>query len=226
MKRIAEASLYISLFLAASAPAAEMEAWSERYPKEYQEWRDSVHGSVYLSGDTDAPGCTDCHGDPEESDIRTSAFRLSIPSICANCHDDAQLMLEREIRTDVYASYLVDFHGATIDYYHTQDPSTWRYEAVCSDCHGSHAVYRVSDARSSVASANLLKTCQGCHPGADAGFASIGSGHFRTDRESSLLTYAVARIYQVLIPAVIGLMAAYVGLDIVHRLRKRFAGLS
>jgi hypothetical protein len=205
-------------------PGGGVEPCATRYPKETREWRESVHGSAYLSGDTDAPGCTDCHEDPASSEIRTASFRLSIPSRCARCHDDEKLMRRHQIATDVYASYRADFHGLTIDYYRHHDPSMWRYEAVCVDCHRSHAIHRPSDPRSSVASTNLLDTCKQCHPEAEANFASITTGHFRTDRESSLPAYWVALIYRILIPTVIGLMAAYVALDIVHRVRKRFAG--
>jgi hypothetical protein len=57
-----------------------VEPCATRYPKEYREWQESVHGSAYLSGDTDAPGCADCHDDPESGEIRTAPFRLNIPS--------------------------------------------------------------------------------------------------------------------------------------------------
>jgi hypothetical protein len=205
-------------------PGGGVEPCATRYPKETREWRESVHGSAYLSGDTDAPACSDCHEDPASSEIRTASFRLSIPSRCARCHDDEKLMQRHQIATDVYASYRADFHGLTIDYYRHHDPSMWRYEAVCVDCHRSHAIYRPSDPRSSVAPTNLLDTCKQCHPEAEANFASITTGHFRTDRESSLPAYWIALIYRILIPTVIGLMAAYVALDIVHRVRKRLAG--
>jgi hypothetical protein len=200
---------------------AEFEQWATRYPREYRDWTESVHGRARLSGDIDAPGCTHCHDDPESEEIRTAAFRLSIPSRCAHCHDDEKLMRKHEIATDVYASYRADYHGLTIDYYRAHDASEWRYEAVCSDCHGSHAVYEASDSRSSLAPANRLGTCQQCHAGAEANFASITTGHFRTDRASSLLTYYIKRVYQILIPTIIGLMAAYVVLDVSHRLRRK-----
>ena len=213
----------ISLALEDAEPlSAEEQQWATRYPREYRDWRESVHGRAYRSGDTKAPGCTTCHDNPESGEIRTAAFRLSIPSRCANCHDDAKLMREHDVATDVYTSYRADYHGLTVDYYRAHDPSAWRYEAVCSDCHSSHAVHESSDSRSSVAPANLLGTCQRCHSGAEANFASVTTGHFRTDRDSSLLTYYIEVIYQVLIPTIIGLMAAYVGLDISHRLRGKF----
>jgi hypothetical protein len=131
-------------------------------------------------------------------------------------------MEKHDIATDVYSSYLADFHGRVIRYYRSNDSSMWRYEAICADCHASHAIYDVDDPRSSIAPANLLGTCQRCHPGAETNFTSTATGHFRIDRESSLLAYYVERIYQILIPLFVGMMAAYIGLDITHRLRTRF----
>jgi hypothetical protein len=199
----------------------DSEACATRYPKEHREWQESVHGSAYLSGDGDAPGCMDCHDDPEREDIRTAAFRLSIPSRCAGCHGDEELMRKHEIASDLYSSYRADYHGFTIDYYRTHDGTTWRYEAVCSDCHGNHAVFPANDPRSSVAPENLLETCRRCHQGAEANFTATSSGHFRSTRESSLLVYGVELIYKLLIPAVIGLMAIYLGLDVLNRLRRK-----
>jgi hypothetical protein len=200
------------------------EPCARRYPKEYRDWQESVHGKAFLSGDADAPGCTDCHDDPEGGEIRTAPFRLNIPSLCSGCHGDEELMRKHGIVTDVYTSYRADYHGFTIDYYRTHDASTWRYEAVCSDCHGNHAVFPPDDPRSWVAPENLLDTCRRCHEGAEAGFTSSSSGHFRTGRDDSLLVYCIELIYQLLIPVVIGLMAIYVGLDALHGLRERLAG--
>jgi len=202
--------------------SAEEEHWASRYPRQYADWKESVHGRAYLSGDRDAPGCTDCHEDPESSEIRTARFRLSIPSRCARCHGDVKRMREHDVATDVYASYRADYHGSTTGYYQANAPSVWRYEAVCSDCHGSHALYASSDSRSSVSRVNLLGTCRQCHPGAQTNFASITTGHFRTDRDSSLLTHYIQLTYQILIPTIIGLMAVYVALDIGQRLRRKF----
>jgi hypothetical protein len=206
-------------------PDGGVAPWATRYPKEYRDWQESVHGVAYLSGNADAPGCTDCHEDPESEDIRTASFRLDIPSRCARCHDDEQLMRDYGVATDVYASYRADYHGFTIGYYRNYDRSMWRYEAVCSDCHASHAIHEPSDSRSSVAPASLLETCRKCHRGAEASFTATTAGHFRVDRENSLPAYYIRLIYEILIPTVIGLMAAYVGLDVIHRLRKKFRGM-
>jgi hypothetical protein len=199
-----------------------LEEWAARYPAEYSDWKDSVHGTAYLAGDTDAPGCTSCHADPASGEIETAAFRLDIPTRCASCHADQAKMARHDLPADTYATYVADdYHGKTIAYYRNHDTTTWRYEAVCSDCHGSHAVYGPEDPRSSVAQGNLLTTCQQCHLGAAPHFVDFASGHFRTALARSPLVHYVSLAYRILIPLVIGLMLAYIALDIVHRLRRR-----
>jgi hypothetical protein len=209
---------------APAQPGLPLEEWATRYPKEYNDWKDSVHGVAYLSGHSDAPGCTDCHSDPETGEIQTPTFHLEIPSRCARCHADEQAMSPYGVATDVYDTYRADYHGTTIEYYRANDPTTWRYEAVCSDCHESHAVYGPDDPNSSVAQANLLVTCQQCHREAPPNFAEAATGHYRTTRQASLLVYGVKLFYQILIPTVIGLMLAYIGLDISHRVREKLKG--
>jgi len=76
MKRIAWVSLCILLSLTACSalagslagvapapaqPGIPPEEWATRYPKEYDDWRDSVHGVAYLSGNSDAPGWNRCY---------------------------------------------------------------------------------------------------------------------------------------------------------------------
>lgn len=209
---------------APAQPGIPPEEWATRYPAEYNDWKDSVHGVAYLAGNKDAPGCTDCHSDPATGEIQTLAFHLEIPSRCARCHSNETVMSKYGVATDVYDTYRADYHGTTIEYYRANDPTTWRYEAVCSDCHGSHAVYGPDDPQSSVASANLLATCQQCHAEAPPNFAAASSGHYRTTRGAPLLVYLIKLFYQVLIPVVIGLMLVYIGLDISYRGRKKLRG--
>ncbi len=204
-----------------AASSVKLEEMARLYPKEYSDWKDSVHGVAYLAGNTDTPGCTDCHGDPASGEIQTSAFHLEIPARCARCHDDAQLMAKYGVAADTYDSYRADYHGTTVEYYRTADPTTWRYEATCHDCHGSHAVYKVDDARSAVAPANLLATCQKCHQGAEPNFAASAVGHFRTSASAATPVYIFGLAYKILIPVILAGMLAYIALDIVHRLRTR-----
>lgn len=235
MKRSVSIALCLVIFFTFSAacsrgspeavstpPPAEVapEEWAARYPNEYRDWEASVHGVAYLAGDPDAPGCTSCHGDPGSGQIQTATFRVDIPSRCANCHADRELMGRHGLPSDTYATYLSeDYHGKTVAYYRNNDPTVWRYEAVCSDCHRSHAIYGAANTRSSVAPANLLATCQKCHLGAAPHFAEFASGHYTTTQARAPLVYYASLVYRILIPLVIGSMLAYIALDVYHRLR-------
>ena len=201
--------------------------WEESYPAQYADWADSVHGEAYLSGDTNAPTCNDCHDSPKEGVIvNTATFHLEIPSRCARCHNDDSLMEQYDIATDVYETYLADFHGTTINYYAQTDQTAIRDEAVCSDCHGSHAIYPQEDERSSVAKVNLQATCAQCHPNATESFTSA-YGHYRpvqspaSSTSDSTIVFIVKLLYQALIPITLGGMLAYIVLDISFRARRK-----
>lgn len=206
---------------APDAPDAHPEQWAARYPVIYEEWSGSVHGAAYLAGNTDAPGCTDCHGDPEAAEIISATLRLEIPSRCARCHADETLMSQHEVATDVYQTYQADYHGATVETYRATHPTAIRSEAVCSDCHASHAIFAPDDARSTVAAANLLGTCQQCHAGAASNFVAASTGHLRTTADESILVFLIKLFYLILIPVVLGGMLLFIGLDIWHRATKK-----
>jgi len=202
-----------------------LEEWAERYPLQYEQWSGSVHGQAYLDGNRDVPACTDCHPDPASGEIATAAFHLEVPSRCGNCHADEAKMSQYDVKSDVYKTYLADYHGATINYFLEKHPDEMRFEAVCSDCHGSHAIYASDDARSTISSENLSTTCQKCHPGSNESFTSA-TGHYApiraaANQQDGLLIYLVKLFYQLLIPIVLGLMIAYVGLDITFRIRRK-----
>jgi len=237
MKRIVWVGLCLALIVAVGSAASvgspgdpavqgstsgQLEDWAARYPKEHADWEGSVHGVAYLSGNADAPGCTSCHEDPETGEVYTPAYRLDIPIRCAGCHDNKELMGKYGVATDAYPSYKADYHGATITYYRNTAPNTWRYEAVCSDCHGAHAIYPPGHPQS--AQARLAEVCRKCHVGAADGFAYASAGHLRTTRQAPLLVYIVTLFYKILIPVVLGFMLLYILLDIWHRVRTKAGG--
>jgi hypothetical protein len=133
-------------------------------------------------------------------------------------------MTQYGVSTDVYDTYLADYHGATIAYYRAMAPDTRRSEAVCSDCHGSHAIYPPEDERSTVTAANLEFTCQKCHHAATSNFAAA-YGHYRPIRSpvssaDSPFVFVVKLLYQAMIPVTLGSMIGYIALDIRHRVKK------
>ncbi|HEY5609979.1 MAG TPA: cytochrome C, partial [Thermoanaerobaculia bacterium] len=83
-----------------------------------------------------------------------ASFRQGIATGCSNCH-------AREAPT-----YRDSFHGQATELGYVA-------AAKCSDCHTPHLNLPASNPRSTVAPANLLKTCSNCHPDANANFVTF-----------------------------------------------------
>ena len=58
--------------------------------------------------------CIDCHGVHNINDPTTAAARARSPELCAKCHADKDLMESYGISTDVFDTYISDFHGTTV----------------------------------------------------------------------------------------------------------------
>jgi hypothetical protein len=116
-----------------------------------------------------ALACVDCHGgDPAAHGDKAQSHdpargyrgkppRASIPELCGNCHADAARMLPFALPTDQLAHYRNSNHGQAL--FGKGDTSV----AVCTDCHGIHAILPAHDPRSATAPANLPDTCERCH---------------------------------------------------------------
>ena len=122
----------------------------------------SVHGKAVLNDkNTNVAICADCHTTHDVADPTTDNARLVITKNCGSCHQD-----NLKTYTDTY-------HGKV-------NTLGYAYTAKCFDCHGSHAILKVNDPASSVYPTNRVKTCQKCHAGATASFASFephGTAH-------------------------------------------------
>jgi predicted CXXCH cytochrome family protein len=165
----------------------------------------SVHGRALMGqGNPDVPVCTDCHHSHNISNPLSTSWRLQIPQLCAHCHTDKKLMAKYGISTAVLTTYLADFHGMVASLYRSEKANPTELTATCTDCHGVHDITRVEGAGSRVIKANLLKTCQQCHPGATANFPSAWLGHYEPSLHHARLVYAVKVFYMILIPFMIG----------------------
>ena len=137
------------------------------HERELSLYQTSVHAAEhkrFLGNErkNDAAVCSSCHTahrGPEETshDIaspKEDQTRLMITENCGGCHKEN------------YKTYKHTYHGqvGTLGYAHI---------AKCFDCHGDHAIQRVTDPRSMVHPDNRLKTCQKCHENATKGFASF-----------------------------------------------------
>jgi len=190
----------------------------------YDEFSQSVHGKALLAGDPNVPTCIDCHGVHGIQHPTTALFRNRSPQLCAGCHADEQLMAQYGITTNVFNSYLSDFHGTTVALFEQIAPDVASNKAVCYDCHGVHNIAPSDDNKSQVVRENLLATCQQCHPDATADFPDAWVGHFPPTFDSHPLLFVVDSFYTVLIPVVLSAFIFLVLTDIIRRVRRRISG--
>lgn len=177
----------------------------------YALYKESVHGSALIGeGNPDVPTCTDCHGVHSFDGPSNGSFHLFSPQICAECHTDDALMARYDVSTDVFDTYVADFHGTTVILFEETAPDQETNKPVCIDCHGVHTMREVNDPESQVIKANLLTTCQKCHPDADENFPSSWLSHYQPSREHSPLVFWVNLFYKIFIPGVIGGMLIFV----------------
>jgi len=188
----------------------------------YNEYVESVHGEALTDeGNTDVPTCIDCHGVHNQEDPRTTQFRLNSPQLCATCHADEVLMGKYDISTNVFDTYVADFHGTTVTLFERQSPDMPTNKPVCYDCHGVHNMKLSDDPESQVFQTHLLETCQKCHPDATESFSASWLSHYEPDREKYPLVYFVNLFYMILIPSVIGFMGVFVAVDVGGHLLRR-----
>lgn len=188
----------------------------------YDEYLESVHGAALVDeNNTDVPTCVGCHGVHNQEDPTTTEFRLNSPDLCAECHADEALMDKYDISTNVFQTYVSDFHGRTVTLFDRPAPDVEPNTAVCYDCHGVHNIKSADNPQSQVYRENLLDTCQKCHPDAGDNFPASWLHHYAPDREKYPLVYYVDLFYKIFIPAVLGFMGVYVVIDaggnILHR---------
>lgn len=181
----------------------------------YDEYNQSVHGTALREeNNVDVPTCVDCHGVHNMEDPRTAAFRLNSPNLCGGCHANEALMGKYGISTDVFETYVADFHGTTVTLFEKLSPDAPTNKAVCYDCHGVHDIRSMADPASIAASKeNLLATCQKCHPNATANFPDSWASHFQPTFDKQPLVAAVNLFYAILIPGLVGFMGFFVVTD-------------
>lgn len=184
----------------------------------FMDYRTSVHGSaLYDESNPDVPVCTDCHGVHDIANTRQASFRLSSPQMCGECHANKELMSEYGISTEVFETYVADFHGSTVTLFAHGSPDEPTNKAVCYDCHGIHDISRVDEGSAEEIQARLLATCQKCHPDATESFPASWMGHYVPSMEHYPLVYLTNLFYLIMMPAVIGGFLLFIGSDIFRR---------
>lgn len=126
-----------------------------------RDYSQSFHGLARGKGISDAPGCSDCHGNPhdikEGTDPFSSHSRANIPALCARCHADTKIIKKYDIPVaDPYAAYKDSVHGRAVAQGNLK-------AAVCSDCHGAHTIQPGREMSSRTAKKAIPADCGKCH---------------------------------------------------------------
>ncbi len=187
----------------------------------YDSYAQSVHGAALIDNNPDVPDCITCHGVHDIVSATTPAFRRGSVLLCAKCHADEKLMDKYGISSNVFKTYLDDFHGKTVGFYQDESPEVWPDVAVCSDCHGVHDIKAVSDPESSVVKQNLVTTCRRCHSDATTNFPSAWLSHYEPSIDKAPIVFFVVQYYRLLIPMMVVGLGLNVALDLWRLARNR-----
>jgi formate dehydrogenase gamma subunit len=165
-----------------------------------EEFQNSIHGRALAAGLSDSPTCNDCHGEHhilahDDPDAATFAARLAVET-CGTCHDNPEIIEKYSLQGGVVGSYVDSYHGWTAR-------RGYERAATCVSCHSAHAVLPKSDPASTVSAANVVRTCQTCHPEADRAFAE-SYDHVAASIVNNPVNRVIRAIYIVLITVVIG----------------------
>jgi len=142
----------------------------------------------------DLPTCVSCHPTHTGHAATRQDVRMAATSRCIQCHSDARLARKYDFARTVGASYLKDYHGATLEF-RAKHPAAPGQPAVltCSDCHSAHAVARNEKAV-------LAAVCLRCHKEGDAKLAGAWLGHSPAGLGNRPIIWLTRLFYYVLIP--------------------------
>jgi cytochrome b subunit of formate dehydrogenase len=134
-----------------------------------QIYEQSVHGQLLAKGDQRGPVCTECHTSHEVETPKNGHFKMASDARCGKCHEDR------------LTHYRDTYHGKAMA---LGKPNVASDVAACYDCHGHHDVLPPSNPASRLSKANILATCQQCHPDASMGFTEYQPHANPLDREN------------------------------------------
>lgn len=188
---------------------------------ESKEYDAGVHGQAVARGVTDAPVCTDCHGEHKVQPVgsETSAVNPKhIVETCAGCHGNQRYVKLHRLPTTKVSSYMESYHGQANEYGDVK-------VATCVSCHGKHEILPARSPLSSVNGANLAQTCGKCHPGAGTTFP-ISRVHVAPHWSEANLLLLLQGLYLLIILGSGAGFVAYIGLDLFAHWRLKQAGVT
>ena len=184
----------------------------------YTSYQSSVHGeAIEKDGSLEAPTCADCHGMHNVIGPSETGFRNATVAICTRCHADQEMMSRYGVASDLFTPDMDSFHGLPLSLFNQQGLDQTVSNPVCYDCHGVHTIRKSDDPLSTVYPANLVGTCQKCHPDASSRFASADLAHTRSSAPGLSLKSGIELIYASLIFILFALLVIYILLDVRKR---------
>jgi len=106
-----------------------------------EQYRASVHGQALANGITQAPLCTDCHGEHKilkHTNEASSVNAAHIRDTCGSCHGDVRLTRRFGLPSDRLVSFDSSYHGLA-------SKAGSQTVANCASCHGVHNILASSD---------------------------------------------------------------------------------
>jgi cytochrome b subunit of formate dehydrogenase len=184
-----------------------------------EQYQGSVHGQAVARGVTQAPVCTDCHGEHSilaPKNAESSVNARHIRETCGQCHGDVRLTRRFGLPGDRIVSFDASYHGLAAS-------AGVETVANCASCHGIHNIRASSDPQSTINPRNLAATCGKCHQGAGQRFA-LGTVHLVAGQGEPPPLRWVRYFYLSVIPLTIGFMFLHNLGDWLRKLRQlRFA---
>lgn len=201
------------------ARAAATAACVRCHEQAAREYAESVHGQASRRGVLDVPLCGDCHSahyiNPAD-DLESTVNPGNVPATCAKCHADALVMARHDVKTNVVETFETSFHGR-------KRLVGDKNAAVCTSCHGVHAIYAPRDPRSTVNPANAVQTCGECHKNASPQFAASFK-HTVPSHAVDPLIYNVKHYHHLVLVTVLTVMFLHIFMDIIRRQINRRRG--
>ncbi|MDD5675215.1 MAG: cytochrome c3 family protein, partial [Chitinivibrionales bacterium] len=131
---------------------------------EAKEYAISRHAETAQKPDLPGATCTVCHGKHDilpAADARSPSNAMNIPKTCGKCHnEEGRVPMADGTMSDVSFTDAIHARGLR--------ERGIKVTAVCTSCHGAHAVLRYSDQRSSISRENSAATCRKCHTNLEA----------------------------------------------------------
>ena len=177
---------------------------------------DGIHGQLVARGETDAPVCTDCHGEhgiisPDDPRSPVSSARVA-ETTCSPCHESTKLNEKYGLPSGRLTSFVDSYHGL-------KSKAGDTHVANCASCHGVHRILPSADEHSTVHPSNLKQTCGECHPGISEKLANTSIHGMNGEGLQTSIADIVEKIYIIAIIVIIGSMVLHWLLDLFRQLK-------